>query len=88
MKYILALFLVFSEQAFAITDYVCVSNCTSGGTMYGMCVKQCSTSDYKSNPYGGTSGNSQSTKQTDYVCVSNCTSQGGMYAICLDKCSF
>lgn len=79
MKLLYVAVMLAGTNAFALTDYTCVSNCTADGTLYGLCISRCSTNDSMQAP---------KIKQTDYTCVSKCTSSGLMYGLCIDKCSF
>jgi hypothetical protein len=79
MKKLIALtVLMIGAQALAFeqTDYTCVSNCTSQGTLYGLCKDRCT---YDSSP---------KIQQTDFGCVSQCTAQGNQYGLCQQRCSY
>jgi hypothetical protein len=82
-KLIFALALFLGSASSAMTDYACVSKCTSDGNTYGLCVNRCSTNDTNQNNQRG-----NSFKQTDYGCVNKCTRGGTMYSVCVDKCSY
>lgn len=79
---LLALTLLASTEAFALTDYKCVDDCQAAGNMWGLCQKRCSTDGGGAGVFGS------SFKSTDYGCVSRCTSNGYQYSLCQDRCSY
>lgn len=75
---IVLLFLLLTNNAFALTDYQCVNDCTARGYMYNYCTEKCSYGDRE--PF--------KIKQTDYKCVNDCTRQGYQYQYCTNICSY
>lgn len=77
---ILVCFMLITTNAFAMTDYQCVNDCTAQGYLYTYCTKKCSYNDGSNNLY--------KQKQVDYKCVNDCTRQGYQYQYCTNICSY
>lgn len=59
------------------TDYKCLNDCTSNGSMYAYCKSKCSYDI-----------SSQLSSNIDYTCQNNCIANGYMYSYCKQACSY
>lgn len=88
-RLIMLLVLVNSQHASALTDYRCVSDCTSRGYMYQVCVDRCSTNPQQQPPQQIQPVTPITPiKRIDYMCMNNCTQAGYQYAFCQSKCEY
>lgn len=68
-----------SLSASAATDYQCVNNCTSSGSLYQFCVEKCT---YDATPAPAPA------PRIDYQCMNDCTDKGYLYGYCKSRCSY